>query len=132
MGRRWAPARLVDVSDKHGLVITNWHVVKDAAGNVIVSFPDGFQSPGYVIKMDRDWDLAAVAIWRPNVAPMRITADAPRPGEMLTIAGYGSGNYLAQSGRCTQYLSPGNGFPYEIVWLGRHRPAWRFGRADPE
>ncbi len=99
---------LVDVSDKHGLVITNWHVVKDAAGNVLVSFPDGFQSPGYVIKTDRDWDLAAVAIWRPRVAPMRIAADAPRPGDWLTIAGYGAGNYLAQTGPCTQYMSPEN------------------------
>ena len=52
-------------------MITNWHVVKDAAGNVIVSFPDGFQTPGYVLKMDRDWDLAAVAIWRPHVRRCR-------------------------------------------------------------
>ncbi len=106
---------LVDVSDRHGLVITNWHVVKDAAGNVIVSFPDGFQTPGYVIKTDRDWDLAAVAIWRPNVEPVPIAANVPNRGEPLTIAGYGSGNYRAQTGRCVQYLSPGIGLPYDIV-----------------
>jgi len=108
---------LIDVSESHGLVLTNWHVVKDAAGNVIVSFPDGFQSPGYVLKMDRDWDLAAVAIWRPRVAPVPIAKDAPRPGEMLTIAGYGAGNYRAISGPCTEYLSPGPNLPYEIVEL---------------
>jgi hypothetical protein len=106
---------LVDVSAKHGLILTNWHVVKDAAGNVIVSFPDGFQSPGYVLKMDRDWDLAAVAIWRPNVAPVPIATMPARPGDMLTIAGYGSGNFRAQSGPCTQYLSPGPGLPFEMV-----------------
>ena len=108
---------LIDVSESHGLVLTNWHVVKDAAGNVIVSFPDGFQSPGYVLKMDRDWDLAAVAIWRPRVAPVPIAKDAPRPGEILTIAGYGAGNYRAISGPCTEYLSPGPNLPYEIVEL---------------
>jgi S1-C subfamily serine protease len=106
---------LVDVSDRHGLVITNWHVVKDAAGNVIVSFPDGFQTPGYVIKTDRDWDLAAVAIWRPKVDPVPIAPAVPARGEPLTIAGYGSGNYRAQTGRCMQYLSPGIGLPYDIV-----------------
>ena len=108
---------LIDVSESHGLVLTNWHVVKDAAGNVIVSFPDGFQSPGYVLKMDRDWDLAAVAIWRPRVAPVPISTEAPRPGEILTIAGYGAGNYRAISGPCTEYLSPGPNLPYEIVEL---------------
>jgi serine protease Do len=108
---------LVDVSATHGLVLTNWHVVRDAAGNVIVSFPDGFQSPGYVIKTDRDWDLAAVAIWRPHVAPVPISAQAPQPGEVLTIAGYGPGPYRAISGPCNEYLSPGPGFPYEIVEL---------------
>ena len=108
---------LIDVSQSHGLVLTNWHVVRDAAGNVIVSFPDGFQSPGYVLKMDRDWDLAAVAIWRPHVAPVPIAKEAPRPGEMLTIAGYGAGSYRAISGPCTEYLSPGGNLPYEIVEL---------------
>ncbi|HEV3417669.1 MAG TPA: trypsin-like peptidase domain-containing protein [Pirellulales bacterium] len=106
---------LVDVSEKHGLVITNWHVVKDAAGNVIVSFPDGFQTPGYVIKMDRDWDLAAVAIWRPRVQPVPIAPEIPQRGEPLAIAGYGSGDYRAQAGRCTQYLSPGAGLPFDMV-----------------
>ncbi len=109
---------LVDVTEKHGLVLTCWHVVKDAAGNVIVSFPDGFQTPGYVIKMDREWDLAAVAIWRPRVAPVPIAAQLPQPGEPLSIAGYGRGNYRAQAGRCIQYLSPGNGMPNDIVEMG--------------
>jgi hypothetical protein len=31
------------------------------------------------------------------------------------IAGYGSGNYRAQSGRCVQYLAPGPNMPYDIV-----------------
>ncbi|HEX3997164.1 MAG TPA: serine protease [Pirellulales bacterium] len=108
---------LVDVSQSHGLVLTNWHVVRDAVGNVIVSFPDGFQSPGFVLKTDRDWDLAAVAVWKPHVSPVPIATQAPRPGDILTIAGYGPGNYRAISGPCTEYLSPGPNLPYEIVEL---------------
>jgi S1-C subfamily serine protease len=35
---------LVDVREEFGLVITNWHVVRDGQGDVEVVFPDGFRS----------------------------------------------------------------------------------------
>ena len=90
---------LVAKSQQHGLVITNWHVVNEATGQITVMFPDGFSSAGTVVKVDRDWDLAAIAIWRPNAAPLPLATLAPQPGETLTIAGYGSGNYRSASGR---------------------------------
>ncbi|NUQ63399.1 MAG: trypsin-like peptidase domain-containing protein [Pirellulales bacterium] len=108
---------LIAVHGDHGLVITNWHVICDAAGQVQVVFPDGFRTPATVIKADREWDLAALAIWRPAVQPVPIAAQPPRPGEPLTIAGYGSGRYRAASGWCTQYVSPGRGQPFEMVEL---------------
>ena len=106
---------LVDVEGDYGLVITNWHVVRDAAGEVTVVFPDGFRSSARVLKVDGDWDLAALVVWRPNADPVPIAAAAPRPGDVLTIAGYGSGRYRAATGRCTQYVAPGVNFPYEMV-----------------
>jgi hypothetical protein len=106
---------LVDVNDQYGLVVTNWHVVRDATGEITVVFPDGFRSGGRVLKTDRDWDLAAVSVWKPRVAPVPLATVAPRPGDLLTIAGYGSGLYRAATGRCTQYVSPGNHLPYEMV-----------------
>ena len=33
---------LIDVRDQFGLVVTNWHVVRDVQGEVEVQFPDGF------------------------------------------------------------------------------------------
>ena len=108
---------LVAVNEKHGLVITNWHVVNEAVGPVIVTFPDGFRSTGTVQKVNRDWDLAAIAIWRPNVEPVTVSTASPQPGEVLTIAGYGAGNYRAVSGRCTQYVAPGQNLPFEMVEL---------------
>ena len=53
------------------LVLTNWHVVSDAKGTIEVVFPDGFRSAAKVISTDRTWDLAALAIWKPNVARSR-------------------------------------------------------------
>jgi hypothetical protein len=114
-GAAFGSGTLVAVNQRYGLVITNWHVVRDSNGFVVVSFPGGFRSPATVIRTDRDWDLAALAIWRPNVAPISISTQAPQPGETLTIAGYGKGAYRAASGRCTQYLSPGGRLPFEMV-----------------
>jgi hypothetical protein len=109
---------LVAVNEKHGLVITNWHVINEATDTIMVQFPDGFRSAAKVEKTDKDWDLAALAIWRPNVEPVRISSAAPRPGEPLSIAGYGSGQYRHIGGPCTQYVSPGLKFPMEMVELG--------------
>ena len=108
---------LVAVNERHGLVITNWHVVRDGNGQVTVVFPDGFHSGATVLKVDRDWDLAALAIWRPHVAPVRLADAVPRPGEPLTIAGYGSGKFRMATGRCTQFVSPGGNLPFEMLEL---------------
>lgn len=106
---------LVAVREQYALVVTNWHVVRDATGEISVVFPDGFHSPARVMKVDREWDLAALAIWRPNASPVRLSASAPKPGDVLTIAGYGSGSYRAAAGRCTQYVAPSTHLPFEMV-----------------
>lgn len=106
---------LIDVREQYGLIITNWHVVRNASGAINVVFPDGFQSGARVVRSDKDWDLAVLLIWRPRVAPVPLANDAPRPGDPLVIAGYGSGAYRSAAGQCTQYLAPGVEHPFEIV-----------------
>jgi S1-C subfamily serine protease len=86
---------LIDVRDRYGLVITNWHVIRDAKGDVLVTFPNGFQSKAQILQVDQDWDLAALVIWRPELMPVPLTTVAPQPGDRLIIAGYGSGKYRA-------------------------------------
>ncbi|MBX3434890.1 MAG: trypsin-like peptidase domain-containing protein [Pirellulales bacterium] len=108
---------LVDVRDDFGLVITNWHVVRDAAGTVEVILPGGFTSKARPLKVDSDWDLAALVIWRPPAAPVEIAPRAPQPGEQLTICGYGPGIYRSATGRCTQYYSPRVDLPQHMVEL---------------
>lgn len=108
---------LVDVRGSQGLVVTNWHVIRDARGPIVATFPDGFRSAATVLKVDQDWDLAALLIWRPDTTPIAISTTAPRPGDALTIAGYGSGDYRAVTGRCTQYVAPGAHMPYEMIEL---------------
>jgi hypothetical protein len=108
---------LVDANHEQGLVLTNWHVVRDTRSAVLVQFPDGFQTAGTVVRSDETWDLAALVIWKPPAVPVPLAASPPAPGDLLTIAGYGRGPYRAQTGRCTEYLSPGTGHPKEFVEL---------------
>lgn len=106
---------LVAVEQDHGLVVTNWHVVRDSGGQIIVTFPNGFRSGATVLRANRDWDLAALAIWRPPVEPVAVASQAPYPGDSLTIAGYGPGDYRMATGRCIKYVSPGGNNPAEMV-----------------
>jgi len=108
---------LVDVNQSQGLVLTNWHVVRDSRAAVLVQFPDGFQSAGTVVRQDEAWDLAAIVIWKPNATPIAVAAAPPQPGEPLTIGGFGRGVYREETGRCTEYLAPGTGYPKEFVEL---------------
>jgi S1-C subfamily serine protease len=109
---------LVNVSGEHGLVLTNHHVISDGASPPTVLFADGFRSLARVVKTDADWDLAALVIWRPNAEPVAVATAAPRPGELLSIAGYGGqGLYRLASGRCTNYVAPNTRLPRETVEL---------------
>lgn len=108
---------LVDVNRAQGLVLTNWHVIRESRSAVLVQFPDGFQSAGTVVRWDEAWDLAAIVIWKPHATPVSLAGADPAPGEPLTIAGFGRGTYREETGGCTEYLSPGTGYPKEFVEL---------------
>ena len=116
-GTSYGSGSLVAADETSGLILTNWHVVRDAAGPIVVHFPDGFRSGAVLLRIDREWDLAALAIRRPNVQPIPLATQAPQPGDPLTIIGYGSGSYRAVTGHCTEYVSPGGDQPAEMVEL---------------
>lgn len=106
---------LVAVSEKQGLIITNWHVVRDCTGDIHVWFPDGFVAKAAVRKIDKLWDLAALAIVRPKAQPVKLSAVVPKVGDVLTIAGYGSGTYRYSTGRMLQFCAPDMKEPAEIL-----------------
>jgi len=108
---------LVYRQSKQGILITNYHVIKDAQDDILVTFPNGFRSSAKVVATDPRWDLAALLIWAPEIQPVVITDNPAKPGDTLTIAGYGSGRYQASSGICSQYVSPGKNQPREMLEL---------------
>lgn len=98
---------LVATRGQSGVVLTNWHVVRENRDGITVTWPDGSRSPAKLIARDHVWDLAALAVAKPKAEPVAIAAQAPKIGDRLTIAGYGpKGVYLEQTGEVTQYLSP--------------------------
>lgn len=122
-GKAFGSGTLIDARDQYGLVITNWHVVREATGKIEVQFPgsesnpEGFKSEARPLKLDETWDLAALVVWRPPTEPVALAGRSPAKGELLTICGYGGGDYLSQTGRCTDYYSPEVGQPQELVEL---------------
>ncbi|TWT99691.1 Serine protease [Botrimarina colliarenosi] len=116
-GMAFGSGTLIDAREQYGLVVTNWHVVRDAKGKIEVRFPGGFTSEARPLKLDETWDLAALVVWRPPTEPAPLAQRPPQPGETLTICGYGQGDYLQQTGRCTDYYSPEVGQPQELVEL---------------
>jgi hypothetical protein len=108
---------LIDVRDQYGLVVTNWHVIRDAVGPPEVVFPNGFRCAARPLKLDSNWDLAALVIWRPPIEPVAISRHPPQPGDPLMICGYGQGDYRAAAGRCTQYYAPRVDYPHELLEL---------------
>ena len=101
---------LVSVTGSHGVIVTNWHVIRDGKDGVVVKWPGGKITPAKVQGTDTVWDLAALAVTNPPAAPVPVAVQAPRVGDPLTIAGYGpDGKYLEQTGAVTLYASPGRG-----------------------
>ncbi|HUT13353.1 MAG TPA: serine protease [Thermoguttaceae bacterium] len=106
---------LVGLSEDYGLVLTNWHVVRDATGAIMVHFPDGVRAEARLLLTDRVWDLAALLISRPKVEPIPVAAKAPVKGDRLTIAGFGSGAYREATGKVVNFVSPGEKEPFEML-----------------
>lgn len=101
----------------YGVIITNWHVVRESAGLVQVHFPNGFTSYAAIVTFDSVWDLAVLLLSKPpeEIPTVKIATAAPRIGDPLWIAGYGGGKYRLVGGRCTKYLSPVEGYGAEFV-----------------
>jgi len=96
-------------------VITNWHVIKDK-GDIKVEFGN-FTTKARVVKMDKTWDLAVLRLeTKPKIKPIKI-GKIPKIGDILTIAGYGKGEYKQSSGALIQFLAPGRSEPDDILEL---------------
>ena len=106
-----------------GIVLTNWHVVSEAAGPLLVKF-SRFETPGTVIMADTVWDIAAIVIYRPPFLPFPISLEVPQLGDELWVAGFGQqsdlSGYQVSSGPVLGYGRPNESSDEEGVskWRG--------------
>ena len=92
-----------------GIVLTNWHVVGESVGPLLVKFSQ-FETPGMVLMADTVWDIAAIVVYRPPFLPMPISLEVPQLGDELWVAGFGQNSdlsgYQVSSGPVLGYGRP--------------------------
>ena len=95
---------LIHNDQGRGIILTCGHLFRDGVGRITVWFSDGRPVDGKLLAVDQTWDLAALAIVRPDVTPVKVANDYPAPGEQLESCGYGAdGNYRCNRGLALGY-----------------------------
>jgi S1-C subfamily serine protease len=98
------------------LIVTNWHVVRDGRRGdpVKVLFPNWSVSAGYVVLVDKEWDIAAILIPKVSVTPATF-GKMPEKGDSLTVHGYGMGLPANSTGKLTDFQSPSREEPRDLI-----------------
>lgn len=111
---------LVAKNGTNAIVLTNSHVV-NPPGRVVVHLPGGEKLDGKVVAEDKVWDLAAILIPAPAATPVTLASD-PKPGDVLTLAGYGPypHSYREDTGKFVRYENA----------VGRNENHWLAFKAD--
>jgi S1-C subfamily serine protease len=88
-------------------VVTAHHVIRGGPYDSIrCDFPDGKAYLAKVEAEDRTWDVAVLAIRRPDAEPVVVADAKPEPGAACYAGGYGDGSFRLTSGRVLGYASP--------------------------
>ncbi|MEN6494966.1 MAG: serine protease [Thermoguttaceae bacterium] len=116
---RWyGSGTLVYRDQQRGVVLTCAHLFREKTGDVSVVFPDGARFQAEVLAIDETWDLAALGIAPPAVAPVTVASESPRPGDVLRSCGYGpDGRYRCNQGEALGYTRPAVNATYETLEL---------------
>jgi S1-C subfamily serine protease len=99
------------------LILTANHVIRDAPHNCKVLLPSRENLEATLIYANPLWDIALLVIRTTWQATVSLGDRRPSLGQKVTLAGFGSNNYLESSGRVTGYSSPGGGSPEDILSL---------------
>ena len=112
---------LVASSDTVGLVLTCSHLFNSSKSNIVVSFPNGRRFAANLIDLDRANDLAALAIRRPDFAPLAVSE--AEPTGVLTACGFGpNGVFRSISGGITGHPTAAGATYPSITITGAVRP----------
>jgi S1-C subfamily serine protease len=104
----------VVVGPRH--VLGAWHAVRLGRHDVLVRFQDQTEARGRVTHSDDAFDLALIEVPRVGADPVPVAPENAKPGETVTILGYGGvpSVYRSVSGRVTTTAAPTSGHPWEM------------------
>lgn len=74
------------IMDASGLVLTNFHVIKDA-DSILVALHDGRETIAQIVGSDPESDLALLAIGLNNLTPAPLSIEPPRVGDVVFAIG---------------------------------------------
>lgn len=78
--------------------VTCSHLFSDGVGRVTVRWPDCTILPGRVIKLEKQWDLAAIVVDRPKVQYVELAESIPMPGDQFYTHGWKGSTVYSGSG----------------------------------
>lgn len=105
----------IATNTQHSLIITAWHVVRDATGDTLITSPNLDPIKVEFTVTDKNWDLALLVAEKGTLPTSRLSNKSPDIGMPLTIAGYGSGSYREATGNVKKFFSPVGNYPADIV-----------------
>ena len=104
-----------------GLILTCAHLFDDASSEVVVTFPRVGKFAARLVALDRPNDLAAIAIRRPELEPLRV--DENDPAGILTACGFGpSGVFRSICGPITGHPTASGATHPSTTIVGAVRP----------
>ncbi len=116
--RCYGSGTLIYSDAERAVVLSCAHLFGRTAERIVVAFPNGRQYTARLLAIDRQWDLAALAIDPPGVKPVELARSYPRPGQLLRSCGYGSaGRYWCNTGRVLGYTRTAATNTYETLVL---------------
>ncbi len=116
--RLYASGTVVHDDGRSALVLSCAHLFNEGTGRVWVVFSDGRQAGAAPLAIDATWDLSALRINATGIEPIRLAAEAPRPGEPLQNCGYGpDGAYRCSGGHARGYTNSAGTTTFETLCL---------------
>jgi hypothetical protein len=105
--------------DKHqAIVLSCAHLFREGTGQVQVRLADGRMVTARPKAIDTTWDLSALEIDSPGIAPVQLATAVPLPGQRLQSCGFGpNGVYQCNSGAVQGYANGPNTKTYETLCL---------------
>jgi len=116
--RNYGSGTLVHDDGRRAVVLSCAHLFREGTGQVHVHLRDGRTLAAIPKAIDMTWDLSALEIDSPGIAPIDLAATVPLPGQRLQSCGFGpNGVYQCNTGTVQGYTRASNTQTCETLCL---------------